>query len=176
MTPPAFERRKGEKSEHWEAFKIYRDQGSTRSMQDVARIMQRPVRTLYLWATKFDWASRIQSYEEWAANDQVKEKAEAMATDMVAGLEKAVGAVGFVLMSDLKYKQGQWKAYWRDIEERGKSDIKPPAGSTNSLLDSMVKWATCMEKIKEFTSNEDMGGPAAIDSLMEYLKDHEPED
>ena len=28
MTPPQFERLKGEKAEQWQAFKIYRDMGS----------------------------------------------------------------------------------------------------------------------------------------------------
>ena len=174
MTPPQFERLKGEKAEQWQAFKIYRDMGSTRSMQELARIMKRPVRTMYLWSNKFNWLERIKSYEEWSTNDQVKERAEAMATDMVSGLSKAVNAVGFVLMSDLKYKQQQWKAYWRDMDEKGESKIKPPAGSTNSLLDSMVKWATCMEKIKEFTSTDNIDEFGAIDELVEILK-NEPE-
>ena len=173
MTPAAFERRKGEKAEHWESFKIYRDMGSTRSIQEVARIMKRPVRTIYVWADKFDWKERIQSYEQWAKADQVKEKAEGMAVDMVSGLEKAVGAIGFVLMSDLKYKQQLWKNYWHDMETKGESKIKPPAGSTNSLLDSMVKWSMCIEKVKEFTANNSFEN-AAIDELVELLR-NEPE-
>jgi len=46
MTPPQFERLKGEKAEQWQAFKTYRDMGSTRSMQELARIMKRPVRNV----------------------------------------------------------------------------------------------------------------------------------
>ena len=59
-----FERRSDEKADHWEAFKLYRDMGTARSMTELAKLTQTAVRTLYRWAEKHEWDRRIETYYE----------------------------------------------------------------------------------------------------------------
>jgi hypothetical protein len=168
-----FERRTDEKADQWEAFKIYRDMGSSRSMTELSRLTETNIRTLYRWSEKHQWDRRIETYHEWQKNEQVKDKAVVIAHDMLQGAEKTVSGLLFVIASDIKYKQQQWKEWW-DIKNQGREpSFKPPSVSTKSLTDSLNNLLESAERLKSLRG-ADEHGTAAIDELIDMLR-NEPE-
>ena len=164
-----FERRSDEKADHWEAFKLYRDMGTARSMTELAKLTQTPVRTLYRWAEKHEWDRRIETYYEWQKNEKVRDKAEVIAFDMLKGAEQTVSGLLFVIGADIKYKQSLWKEWW-EIKSSGREpSFNPPSVSTKSLTDSLNNLLESAERLKSLRGVDEQG-TAAIDELVEILK------
>jgi len=164
-----FERRSDEKADQWEAFKLYRDMGTARSMTELAKVTQTAVRTLYRWAEKHEWDRRIETYYEWQKNEKVRDKAEVIAFDMLKGAEQTISGLLFVIGADIKYKQSLWKEWW-EIKSSGREpSFNPPSVSTKSLTDSLNNLLESAERLKSLRGVDEQG-TAAIDELVEMLK------
>lgn len=63
-----YERQEGETPKAWEAFKVYRDLGSTRSLAKCAELYygaRKNLAQLAKWSAKNAWVERVQAYEDY---------------------------------------------------------------------------------------------------------------
>ncbi len=61
----AFERQPGESAKAFEAWQVYRDTGSERSVSEVARQLAKSRQLVDRWAQRHDWHGRVQAFENW---------------------------------------------------------------------------------------------------------------
>lgn len=63
MSIKPWERQRGESQKAFEAFAIYRDMGSTRSIQKVAQKLTKSEALLRRWSAKWNWVERAKEYD-----------------------------------------------------------------------------------------------------------------
>jgi hypothetical protein len=63
MTGNPWDRLENESQASWEAFKIYRDMGLTRSIPKVAQQLEKPRTTLGSWSVKNSWLMRAAAFD-----------------------------------------------------------------------------------------------------------------
>jgi hypothetical protein len=61
----AYERQFGETAKAYDAFALYRDMGSSRSTERVAKELGKSWGLIQRWCTRHDWVERVRAYEDW---------------------------------------------------------------------------------------------------------------
>lgn len=64
MAAKPWNMRPDETSKAYQAFEVYRDLGSGRSMEKVGAILGKSRGTIEPWAQRFDWAERVRAFDE----------------------------------------------------------------------------------------------------------------
>lgn len=64
MQEPIYERQKGETVKQFEAFITYRDMGLTRSLREVATVLNKSLALIGRWSSANNWVERVHEYDK----------------------------------------------------------------------------------------------------------------
>jgi hypothetical protein len=102
-TTPPWERQPGETKKSWEAFAIYRDMLSDRTLRKTAQQLNKNLTTIADWSKKFEWVSRVEKYDSYLDKEtrkkrekeivDMKDRHAKLATAMLAKAAKALQAI-----------------------------------------------------------------------------------
>lgn len=73
-TPDPWERRDGESAKAYEAFCVYRDLGTQRSIRSVCQKLDKSRQLLSTWSAKYEWVSRCAAWD--AEQDRIARQAQ----------------------------------------------------------------------------------------------------
>ena len=144
-----WDRQPGERDAPWQAFKLYRDMGPSRSARKVAMALKKSSGHLLRYSHAWSWKERIQAYETHM--DRVSQKAheialEEMAADHAkAGRIMMVTALKVITAADIKdIKISDAIAMFRaaiPVERQGRlaGQAYVPRGGMSDLLDSFAE-------------------------------------
>jgi Phage terminase small subunit len=74
--PEAWERQKGESRKAYEAFRIYRDMGATRSLAKVAEKLGKSKTLIERWSRRDNWVERCRQYDEYMEREYLLQQIE----------------------------------------------------------------------------------------------------
>ena len=92
-TPP-WERQSREGTKAWEAFQVYRDLGTDRSIRQAAEQLGKSAKTLQEWSTRHAWMDRVAAWE--LEQDRQARKAQLAA---IRKMRQEHAALGFSMLS-----------------------------------------------------------------------------
>jgi hypothetical protein len=171
---PTYERAKGESSQAFEAWRLYRDMGVERSVSKVASKCQKNPSLLNRWSQKWHWQERL---AEWEAHlDQVgRQQIEQQRRDMVERHIKIASGMQGIGVAKLTEWQRQIAIWSQDpsqpLPEISPSDISKlieigvkierlSRGEPTEQIDSRVieykfiKPRTRVKKVKDITDSD----------------------
>lgn len=85
-----WERQPGEGTKAYEAFAIYRDMGSDRSIAKVADKLGKSEALLHRWSSRYDWVRRVASWDDELARQTARELMRDMAKTRARQRKQAI--------------------------------------------------------------------------------------
>ncbi len=121
---PIYSRLCGETDKAFEAFRIYRDMGSERSIPKVAQQLTKSHTLLDRWAGKYSWSTRVKAYEDYLDNLAI-EGAENARREMADRHIQLSGMLQSVSTAKLEEWQKQVQAWQQDPQLNQLPDLTP---------------------------------------------------
>lgn len=174
---PEWERQDSETLQSWEAFKIYRDMGATRSLSRVAKELVGPgdkykskYKVIFTWSAKWSWVDRIVAYQKYIDElyqDEVKNQVKEMASrhaDFAKNTMQSlyVPVIKFIQefqeIEKLKNKPNKSELEKKKLKESGFESM-----TLNQLLSLVYKSGTLLPQIADM-ERKSRGEPTNITS------------
>ena len=86
--PETFDQQEGETPKAYEAFCLYRDEGTGRALRKIAQTHNKSIATLADWSERYDWVDRARAYDSHLELQARKGREEAHTAEIVAYRER----------------------------------------------------------------------------------------
>ena len=97
---------KGESSQAYEAFRVYMNLGSVRSVDQVSKDIGKATSLLRRWSGQWDWVNRAAAYDSYLVNAKVDGEADEFAKVRNSHLEVATKLLAHLMESMTLWKPG----------------------------------------------------------------------